>query len=123
MTSFKPRVLALLCILTIASCGNLKGCEELHGNLNISHDENYDEERLDVTLNDLLFLEHGIYLINAEEFIPLKALYTDSKGLFVMIPRDKIWNECNNGHRIYHQACGGCANWWCAFRCKCYSPW
>ncbi len=35
---------------------------------------------------------------------------------------EKKSNTCVNGHEIYHE-CGGCANWWCNSRCKCYSPW
>jgi hypothetical protein len=83
------------------------------------------EERINVSSDELLITEHGIFLMKFGQVLPLTAIYADVQGLYIKAPKleDKIYNTCPNGHEIYHQYCQGCANWWCHFRCKCYSPW
>jgi hypothetical protein len=88
--------------------------------------ENYDQsivgDRIYIASEDLLITKYGIFLMSSGEALPLTAIYVDSQGIYIK-KEDKIYDTCLNGHKIYHQACGGCANWWCAFRCKCCSPW
>lgn len=84
-------------------------------------DQNINKKRIYIDSKDLLITDHGIFLIKSGEALPLTALYVDTQGIFFLA--DKIYDTCGNGHKIYHLACGGCANWWCAYRCKCCSPW
>ena len=95
---------------------------------------NYDsqqtiERRINISSDDLLITEEGIYFIKSGEALPVRAVFADLDGLYIIESalntgrQDRIWNTCDNGHDIYHPACGGCGFWWCNFRCKCYSPW
>lgn len=80
-----------------------------------------------ISSEDLIFCDEAIFLSQDDSIIEIKALFSDSKGLyFYFLPeKDKISNTCPNGHKIYHWACGGCACLVppCPFRCKCHSPW
>ena len=85
-------------------------------------------QKLYVNPNDLLISEAGLFLVGASELISLKKVEFDEYGFYVVAAknteiRPKQESMCMNGHPIYHEECGGCANWWCNFRCKCHSPW
>lgn len=80
------------------------------------------EDRIYVSPEDLLITKSGIFLVSLGEAFPVTALYVDTQGIYIK-KEDKIYDQCRNGHKIYHLACGGCDNWWCVFRCKCCSPW
>lgn len=87
-----------------------------------------------VEIEELVFNAGEIYLIHDGDFEPLKAVYSDAHGLYVEVPNkiakrreEFIDNRCGNGHPEYHKridgGCGGCAQPWCNFRCKCHMPW
>lgn len=87
------------------------------------------QERINIEPHELLVIQNGLLLLKNNEVFPLNAVFADTDGLYVILEvrrEDKIWdpNEryCENGHPLYCP-CGGCANWWCTFRCKCHSPW
>ena len=85
--------------------------------------EENDSFKLYVNSQDLLIDDNALLLIDGGEVIQVKSIAVDSLGIYVVMARDSIRaRECGNGHPEYH-GCGGCANWWCPFRCKCYSPW
>ncbi len=82
------------------------------------------EERVNIYAHELLITDSGIYLNRAGEALPLTAVYADAHGLYIKVnPKHYYHTQCRNGHEIYHQACGGCANWSCPGRCKCYTAW
>lgn len=85
------------------------------------------QERINILPKDLLVTESGLFLLKDGEALPLTAIFADASGVFTIVDvrrsNDSITDSCPNGHQIYHFACGGCANWWCSFRCKCNSPW
>ena len=96
--------------------------------------QNYQEisndslQKIYVNPCDLLITERGLFLQGATELISLNRVETDEYGFYVEAKRDpeirpKREPTCINGHPITHRECGGCANWWCNSRCKCYSPW
>lgn len=84
--------------------------------------------RMYVNPSDLLISDDGLYLIGiSKELIPLCKIGTDEYGFYIEAAKDRKIDPkkeptCVNGHPVYH-SCGGCANWWCNSRCKCYSPW
>lgn len=82
---------------------------------------------IQVLKENILITDEGLFIIDEGYLVEVDEIYFDHKKLCVKKHKDlqagKIWDECDNGHKIYHQACQGCANWWCLFRCKCYSPW
>jgi hypothetical protein len=86
---------------------------------------NIDNQKIYISPNELVFTQEGIFLLHAQELIPIDAIFSDREGIFIIDPLkyDKITDTCPNGHKIYHLECGGCAWWYCNFRCKCYSPW
>ena len=104
------------CIIFFASFGH--ACDTVY-------DEN-EGMKYYVDSQNLLIEEGGLFLIEEGEVIPLKSIAVDHIGMYI-IAKDKISAyTCPNGHSIYHpkpSGCGGCSNWWCAFRCKCCSPW
>jgi hypothetical protein len=116
--------ITLFCILAVLA--GFPSIGEANNNVP-SQEQQIIDGRIDISPSDLLIREDGIFLIKADNVLPLPAVYVDSKGLFIIDPtvkkEDKIWNACGNGHEIYHYECGGCAHWWCPFRCKCHSPW
>lgn len=84
------------------------------------------EKRINIKADELLVTETGLYLLVDDEAFPLTGVFADENGLYVKVnlrKQDTIRDTCHNGHKIYHYECGGCANWWCLFRCKCHSPW
>jgi hypothetical protein len=95
----------------------------------------YQSVKRYVGLEELVFYENRIYLIQENDFLPLKAVYSDVNGLYIKIlnkvakRKEEQVNAlvCGNGHDIYHHfylgGCGGCSHPWCNFRCKCHSPW
>lgn len=88
-------------------------------------------EQIQITKDDLILTDNGIYFIEDGEITEVSAIYSNANGIIVVPNRDLqkggIVSTCGNGHDIYHHyhdgGCGGCANWWCVFRCKCNSPW
>jgi len=80
--------------------------------------------RINISPDELLITENGMFLLKSDDALPLTAVFADAEGLFIIDPvAGRLHNECLNGHPLYHQECRGCANWWCVFRCKCHSPW
>lgn len=82
-------------------------------------------EKIYIDSSSLLIIEEQLYLKQDGEILSIPALYSDENGLFILVlerPSVIKPRTCINGHDVYHN-CGGCANWWCAFRCKCHSPW
>lgn len=87
------------------------------------------QERINIEPHELFVTQNSLLLLRDNEAFPLTAVYADADGLYAILDarrEDKIWdpNErcCGNGHLVYCP-CGGCAFWWCNFRCKCHSPW
>lgn len=79
--------------------------------------------KLYVSAENLLINDNALLLIDGDEVIQVKSITVDDVGMYVIIAKDTIKaRACLNGHPEYH-SCGGCANWWCYYRCKCYSPW
>lgn len=87
-------------------------------------------EQIQVSMDELILSDQGIYLIEDGVLVEVSAVYSSAQGVTVVPNRDvqkgQINTVCGNGHDIYHHrhdgGCGGCANWWCVYRCKCNSP-
>ncbi|MEI8365386.1 MAG: hypothetical protein WCF65_03115 [Parachlamydiaceae bacterium] len=140
MKSIKLRLVLFFCLFSLSVFAR-----EAH--------ENTTEKQLVeiyVGLDELVFDSNGIYLIEGGELYPIKAVYSDAKGLYIKVhqaiiqqlpkkikeeirpknKQEKSWpksNECGNGHLVYHPksqgGCGGCAHPLCIFRCPCHMPW
>ncbi len=85
-------------------------------------------QKVYVNPSDLFITENGLFLQGAAELIPLHSVKTDEYGFYVKTKHNPEVGPlkepaCWNGHPLYHEECGGCAHWWCPFRCKCHSPW
>lgn len=91
---------------------------------NLQADVQEEKNKIYIDIERIAIDEKNIYIINEGKLCPVEALYSDENGFYIYLGgRDRISDTCLNGHQIYHWACGGCANWWCHFRCKCHSPW
>jgi hypothetical protein len=83
---------------------------------------NRTEDKIYLAPENVLITQEGIFYVQSNKIIEVDAIYTDCEGIY-MRGKEKADNRCGNGHPLYHIECGGCANWWCNFRCKCSSPW
>lgn len=85
------------------------------------------DEKIYLSPHELLVTDCGLFLLTRDTALPLTAIFSDANGIYINFPVEAAGQmkayTCPNGHDIYHRECGGCANWWCNFRCKCYSPW
>lgn len=92
---------------------------------NVALQNNTTSEKFYIPADKLLVTDHGLFLLNDKDALPLTAVFVDAKGIYIQLQLNgkMAENTCINGHPIYHQECAGCANWWCNSRCKCYSPW
>lgn len=95
------------------------------------NDETDDHElsqKCYVCREDILILEDGLFVIESGELVSVSSIGVDEEGFYIIGARDskigpRVQPTCFNGHPVYHKECGGCANWWCTLRCKCYAPW
>ena len=112
--------LSLFSLTFVEASSALSECEECQNEYVSSNEKAY------VNPDDLLIIEHNIFLKGYNQLIPLYRVETDEYGLFVEMKGPCEIRpggpQCINGHPIYHE-CGGCAHWWCNCRCMCYSPW
>jgi len=71
---------------------------------------------------EIKITENGIFYVKNEVILPIYSIHFDAEGFYIeYLDMDGIWDTCQNGHKIYHQYCGGCAIWGCPFICKCFS--
>ncbi len=86
-----------------------------------------EDLKIYISAQDVQVTDCGLFVHVDDEFFPVDGIYVDVLGLYINSidanKNEEITDQCPNGHKIYHRECQGCANWWCNFRCKCYSPW
>jgi hypothetical protein len=82
------------------------------------------DDRINISPNELLITESGLYLLRFGEALPLATVFADSDGLYIRVSsiRRKQLETCLNGHEVFcrNRKCLGCIEEWCVFRCRCF---
>jgi|GEM_PF-5089418 len=118
--------ISFLAILTMLLGNPVFSEQHCCANYNLG-DDTYVNQKVYVNYSDLNIDEDGIILMGSKGVSLVDLLGSDEQGFYIYARdreqiRPREAPKCMNGHPIYHAECGGCAHWWCPFRCKCSSP-